>query len=622
MQKNTVWAIVLSSIVLVGFMWIQTTYFPAEEVATSQNSIETVAVENETTVEKTDASTIKSDAIILSAEKDDTATQNLEEKEYTIRTDVVSVTFTNKGGDVIDFELLNHKDNDSYVQMADSINEQNRAFSVAFGNENNSINQEIFNVKVINDPDTSIENDQAIIFYKEYKTKNADGTESSFIFEKRYTFHENEYLFKLDVQIEATDDFSGMNFSNAAYTLRGSPQIGPHWDKSKDRYDSRTFMSYTDGKKKKKTLGDNKTEKYENPFTWTGISNKYFVELIVPTNNSTISHVTYSSAIEQDDYANAQVQVTRNPIDANSSVLDTYYIYVGPLTESTLKTYNLAQNNSWNLANLHLDESLKSSGFLSWLEVFLKWMMEMFYKVIPNWGVSIVLVTVIFRLVMFPLTKKQSEGTVKMQELQPQMKVLQDKYKDNPQKLNAEMGKFYKETGYNPMSGCLPLLIQFPIIIAMYNLFNNYFEFRGAMFIPGWIPDLSLPDLIATLGFSIPFLGDQIHLLPILYVLTQIVSMKFTQTQNTGANASSMKIMMYGMPIFFFFIFYNAPSGLLIYWILSNVLMTGQQVIINGVVHGKEKNNEVVVVPKKEVNLPPSAKKMYKNKTTKKNKKH
>jgi YidC/Oxa1 family membrane protein insertase len=151
------------------------------------------------------------------------------------------------------------------------------------------------------------------------------------------------------------------------------------------------------------------------------------------------------------------------------------------------------------------------------------------------------------------------------------------------------------------MSGCLPLLIQFPIIIAMFNLFNNYFEFRGAMFIPGWIPDLSVGDSLMTFNFNIPFLGNALRLLPVIYVASQLLFGKLTPTAPGGSNMQ-MKMMMYGMPIFFFFIFYNAPSGLLLYWTTSNVLQLVQQLIINktlAAAPGAQKGIPQVFKPKK-----------------------
>ena len=127
------------------------------------------------------------------------------------------------------------------------------------------------------------------------------------------------------------------------------------------------------------------------------------------------------------------------------------------------------------------------------------------------------------------------------------------------------------------------MLLQFPILIAMYGLLNKHFELRGAMFIPGWIPDLSVPETVLTLGFNIPLLGNEIHLLPIVYTVSMILSMKITQTQtgSAGQGKGMMIFMNYVMPIMFFFILYSAPSGLLLYWMAQNFLSMGQQLYTN-----------------------------------------
>ncbi|MBR0101699.1 MAG: membrane protein insertase YidC, partial [Treponema sp.] len=213
--------------------------------------------------------------------------------------------------------------------------------------------------------------------------------------------------------------------------------------------------------------------------------------------------------------------------------------------------------------------------------------------VIPNWGVSIIILTILLKLALFPLTKKSLEGTQKMSKVQPKMKEIQDKYKSDPQKMQQETAKLYKEIGYNPMSGCLPLVFQFVILWSMYHLFNNYFEFRGASFIPGWINDLSSTDNVCTFGFSIPWLGNELHILPIIYLISQLLFGKITQNGGTsvGQSGGQMKMMMYGMPILFFFLFYSAPSGLLLYWTVSNIFQLGQQLFINY----RMKNKPVVV---------------------------
>jgi YidC/Oxa1 family membrane protein insertase len=195
-----------------------------------------------------------------------------------------------------------------------------------------------------------------------------------------------------------------------------------------------------------------------------------------------------------------------------------------------------------------------------------------------------------------------------MQSIAPKIKEIQEKYKDNPQKMNAEMGALYKREGYNPLSGCLPMLIQIPIFFAMYNLFNNHFELRGAIFIPGWIPDLSQPEFIFSFApMKLPILGwSEIRLLPFIYVGSQLFYGKVTQTPDQ-ANNQQMKMMLYVLPIVFFFVLYNVPSGLLVYWIMSNVLQLIQQLIINRYLSQKkaamkssiEDNTKKLIVPPK-----------------------
>ena len=463
--------------------------------------------------------------------------------------------------------------------MADNITESNRAFSVSFGDASKPIIEDIFNTKIIDD--------YTIGFYKPYTVRNSDGTESSFTFVKQYTFLPDEYVFKLDIRVENITNAKSFNFDDVAYTLRTSPQIGPYYDKKKDRYENRTFMTYNGEKVKKQVLGENASKIYDKTVDWTGVSGKYFSILVAPMNTSSIGDVTYSTALEVDNYANAQVKISRSPI-MDSSSLDTYYVFVGPRTDSVLKMYNKAENNGWKLSNIRFDDALQTSGLFSWLEKALKWIMEILYKIIPNWGVSIILMTILLRLVLFPLTKKSTLASLKMQEVQPRMTEIQTKYKNNPEKMNQEMAKLYQETGYNPVSGCLPMLIQLPLIIAMFNLFNNYFEFRGAMFIPGWIPDLSVGDSVYTLNFNLPLLGNQIRILPVIYLISQLVYGKFSSATTAGANATQMKIMMYAMPICFFFVFYSAPSGLLIYWTISNVLTLVQQIFLNKIKNAKQ----------------------------------
>ena len=584
MEKNTLIAIVLSTIVLITFTVLQTVVFPpkpVEEVVVEQEiPLATEIAENEG---------VSSGTLAMAYSDDE---ESLQEEEIVILTNKAKITLSNRGGDVIGYELLEHRDGESGVDMADNVSAQNRAFSIAFGGAENGIIQDLFYVKKIDD--------YTVGFYKTFQDSRSGG---KYILAKQYTFKPDDYLFRLDVTVEGSDGMNRLSFGDAAYTIRTSPQIGPFYNAKSNRYENRTFMSFDGSKKKKQIIKADETKLYENEFTWTGVGGKYFEILGIPVQPETMLDVLYSTKVEVDDYANAQVMLTRKAI-MESSTQDSYYFYVGPRTEKNLKIYNNAQDNAWGLSNLKLNESLESTGILSWLESILKWCMELIYKIIPNWGVSIIILTILIKILLFPLTKKSSMGTLKMQELQPKIQEIQEKYKDQPDKLNMEMSKLYKESGYNPLSGCLPLLLQFPLIFAMYNLFNNYFEFRGAMFIPGWIPDLSIGDIVPLPG-NLPILGSQMHLLPIIYLASQLLFGKITQSSAAaGGNNTQMKIMMYGMPIMFFFIFYNAPAGLLLYWTVSNILQLFQQMIINRMMKAKRAEMELNKAAEKKVFVP------------------
>ncbi|MBR4374084.1 MAG: membrane protein insertase YidC [Treponema sp.] len=559
MEKNTIWAISLSTVVLVAFFAVQTFLFPRKEPV-AQNKADSQKVE-----QKAESASSAENTETFLSEPSENASEIAQaaEENFVIETNKLKVTFTNKGGDVIGFELKDHFDRDTGkgVEMINNVSAKNRAFALSFGDVDADIVDKIFDVKID-------EANKKIGFSKAY---------ADFTVYKVYTFKDDEYLFKLDIDIIGNENFKGLNKNGAAYSLRTSPQIGPRFN-PKDRYDVREFIAYDIANEKKFTpKKDN-----EKDWSWVAVAGKYF-EIIVNPEDSVekLNAVKLIAPDKKNENSNTQLVLSRKACD--SSVKDSYFIYVGPRNEADLKIYATADKNSWNVGGKSLTESLPTSGILNWLEIILRFVMKLIYKIIPNWGVSIIIMTILLKFALFPLTKKSLEGTQKLQEVQPKLQALQEKYKDDRQKLQQEQMKLYQQVGYNPMSGCLPLVIQFVVLWAMYHLFNNYFEFRGASFISGWISDLSSTDNVLTLGFSIPWLGNELHILPIIYLISQLLFGKITQNGGTaaGQSAAQMKMMMYAMPIVFFFLFYNAPSGLLLYWTVSNVFQLFQQLFVN-----------------------------------------
>ncbi len=590
MDKNTIWAIVLSTVVIIASYLVLPKFFPGLRPVPQAAVTEEVETTEPAELDLSSTNTELAVIAEIESSEDEEGQEKLVEKTYKIVTDKAEVVFTNKGGDIISYKLLDHMDmdTDDYVQISDSISKANRTCALSFGNAYNKIIDELFTVE---------QDDRSITFTKPFTINGKKVT-----LRKKYTFKDGENVFKLDVLIH-TSDSAGLDIDGAAYTIRTSPQIGPHFNPKQNRYERREYVAYNGNKYKKIYLGSGQFKEYEKNFIWNGIAGKYFVELMIPSAPETIKTGYYSSKVEINDYANAQALIERKSF-TGSDISDTYYMYFGPRNDKDLKVYNIAENNGWNIGGKKVTECLQSSGWLNWLEKILKFVLELLNKVVHNWGVSIIIMTIILKVLMFPMSKKQSMGTLKMQALQPKIKTLQDKYKNDQQKLNTEMQKLYQQAGYNPASGCLPMIFQFLVLFAMYNLFNNYFEFRGANFIPKWIPDLSTGDSVWSWEKEIPiisgFTGNHLRLLPIIYTATQLLSGKITQfgqTPGQGQSEATMKFMMYGMPLMFFFLFYNAPAGLLLYWLTSNILQIFQQLIINKMM--AEKKAEISVNKRK-----------------------
>ncbi len=202
------------------------------------------------------------------------------------------------------------------------------------------------------------------------------------------------------------------------------------------------------------------------------------------------------------------------------------------------------------------------------------WLLMGINSQINNFGFAIILMTLMIKIITFPLTMKSYKSMHKMQFLAPKMNHIKAQYKNNKQKANQEVMALYKKEKVNPMGGCLPMLIPIPIFIALYSLFQNMVELKGESFL--WINDLTKPDIIFSLPFSLPFLGQGIHFLPILMMVSQFVQSFLTpQPQNPSADASAMKqqafLMKYFMPIFFFFICWPMPSALILFWTAQNI---------------------------------------------------
>ncbi len=502
-------------------------------------------------------------------------------REVTVTTDVLELVFSADGGILRSAKALKHLDGKIPVDLVYNGDSNPYFFGHAFGDRSTLVSREPMRVRK--------PNPLTLEFSRAYEAPGPGGALIPFTLKKTFSFKPGEYMFELKIAIEnSVNAAPALNKNNAAYTLFMGPQIGPRFQKLSNYGDTRRYWTFSNGKKKEFKIKP-KTEKLlEDRVRWTTVTGKYFSLVAVP--DATAYSIAYNTMPFGSLVSVSQLSLSRPPVTSSVSE-DVMRFYLGPNVRSEMVRYSDGKKNAFGYSDLYIEKSTDANVFLGWLEWLLKKAMELFYAIVRNWGVSIILVTILVKALSFPLTLKSSVGTAKMAELQPKIQEIQAKYKDKPDRLNQELMEFYKREGYNPLSGCLPMLIQLPLFWAMYQLFNSHFDLRNAMFIPGWIPDLSQPDSVFSFsGFTVLGLTfNAIRLLPIIYLVSQLFYGKFTQSnQAPGQNASQMKFMLYGLPIMFFFILYNAPAGLLVYWITSNLLTIVQQMITNRIIHDRK----------------------------------
>lgn len=307
---------------------------------------------------------------------------------------------------------------------------------------------------------------------------------------------------------------------------------------------------------------DGVTETITGTSVWAGVRSKYFAVLMVP--NRPVYEIQQSRYLTPDENGGSKTfnWDMRQKLERDQAVQNfDYRVYLGPLDYDVLKAYNL-----------HFEEMM-DWGWFGVIGKAALWLFKKLYSFIPNYGIVLIIFGFLVKIILWPLTKSSFESSRKMQAIQPAVAELKEKYKGDPKKLQAETMKAYKEHGVSPMNmGCLPMLIQFPILIAMFNLFRSTIQLRGAAFkgLEFWIPDLSLPDTIGYVG------GIPINILPLLMAVTMFLQQKLMAPPG-GASNNQMKLMSYMMTFVFFFIFYNFPSGLNIYYALFNILSIVQQ---------------------------------------------
>ena len=260
--------------------------------------------------------------------------------------------------------------------------------------------------------------------------------------------------------------------------------------------------------------------------------------------------------------------------------------YAGPLEESILKKVDATYADPKTGYNPDYLSALSFHGWFTFIsEPFAKLLfilMKFFYFITHSWGFSIILLTVALRIMLYPLNAWSIKSTLKMQEIAPKVSQIQERFKKEPKRAQMEIMNLYREKGVNPLSGCFPLLIQLPFLIGMFDLLKSTFALRGASFIPGWIDNLTAPDVLFSWNYPIIFFGTEFHLLPILLGVVMWLQQRFSASLPKDKNQMTdqqkqQKMMGNIMTIVFAVMFYHFPSGLNLYWLSSMALGILQQ---------------------------------------------
>ena len=305
--------------------------------------------------------------------------------------------------------------------------------------------------------------------------------------------------------------------------------------------------------------GKNETKKLIGATDWAAIRTKYFVTAFIPKKPETIRYTElFGHSAKQENYGMAFA------FDCFQE--SSFTLYHGPLEYEKIKTFNVG-----------LDEIMDFGwGFIRPISKGVLFSLKRIHDYIPNYGVVLIVFSILVKILVFPLTKKSYQSTAAMQEIQPEVSALREKHKNNPQKLNQATMELYKKRGVNPLGGCLPMLLQMPLLFALFQVFRTTIELRNEPFV-WWIKDLSSPDIIIPLSFEIPLYGDHIAFLPILMALSTYVQQKM---MSGGVQQPQQKMMQNFMMVFFFLIFNNFPSGLNLYYTLFNILTIAQQKLL------------------------------------------
>ena len=523
-----------------------------ELISPSEKTPEDPVLPDTTIVEKYAEQNLKPSQNIVGSQR------SVESKTFTVDGGSYAAKINSlAGGSFVSFDLKKHlKSSEQALNLID--NQNNKNLVVSFINQSGEV--------VVLDEFWSLVSGGSAVLSKENPT-------SSMTFEtsyngkpitKKLTFYYNSYEVDIDVNLREIKETS----LDDKYVLSWVGGLPEH-EGSQDAMFMESLVSQVGsiesfrvgsagffGSSNTKNI-DEESKKYVGLVDFAGYRTKYFGVFFVPEKSDMVEIYKYPST----DRAGVDINISQG------INLEKNKLYLGPLDYSNIEGLNVG-----------LEEKILGWQWLSSVSWLVYSIMILLYSLIPNYGVVVVLFAILIKLVTYPLMAKQLRSSKKMQEISPLMNQIKVKYKNNPTVQQQKMAALFQEHKINPLAGCLPLLIQMPVLMSVFMVFRNTIEFRGESFFL-WINDLSAADTLFVVG------GIPINVLPFLMSFSMYYTMKLSSaTQPAGgdpAQEATQQMMKYMFPGMMFFLFYAFPSGLNLYYLCFNIMQIIQQKIIN-----------------------------------------
>ena len=557
MDKNTLVGFTLIGAVLIGFsIYNRPSQEEMERAQRYQDSIQAIALqeaaklEAEAAAQSAQALTLDSTSLFFGANQGT-------EQFTTLENNLVKVTFSNKGGRVVSATLKDY--NNQQGEPLTLFNEEESAMNFAFEGKNENILTEDLFFQPMNVTDSTV-------------TMRLQTTGAGYI-DFAYRLLPETYMVDFNVRAQGMQNFfpAALKTVNIDWFQRARQQ-----EKGFDfeqRYTSLTYKPVDNGSDYLSEMSDDK-ETFEEPMQWIAFKNQFFSSVLIANQN--FEDVTLESTLQKEgsgymkDY-NADMTTFFDPTGKKATELQ---MYLGPNHFKTL----LATNDL--VINQDEDPELEDLVYLGWplVREINRWFTINLFDWLSGWGLNmglvLLLMTIIVKAIVYPATYKSYMSSAKMRVLKPYIQKINEKYpkQEDALKKQQETMQLYSEYGVSPMGGCLPMLIQMPVFMALFFFVPNAIELRQESFL--WAPDLSTYDDVINWGVNIPLLGDHLSLFCLLFSVTNILNTWYMmKQQDTGQQQMpGMKIMMYLMPVMFIFIFNSYSSGLNYYYFISGLI--------------------------------------------------